>query len=50
MVQESRARDCGALDGTGTSANDPRPPREEATALGTEHLDDIVFDFDDLEL
>jgi hypothetical protein len=32
-----------------TSANDPRPPREEATALSIEHLDDSMFDFDDLE-
>ena len=33
-----------------TSANDPRPPREEATALSIEHLDDSMFDFDDLEI
>ena len=38
------------MDGTEMSANDPRPPREEATALGTEHMDDTAFDFDDLEL
>ena len=48
-MRESQARDCGVLDGTGTSANDPRQ-REEATALGTEHLDSILFDFDELEL
>ena len=42
--------ECNALDGNGTSATDPRPPREEATALGIEHLDDTAFDFDDFEL
>ena len=31
-------------------ANDPRPPREEAAALGTEHLDDTALHFDNLEL
>ena len=50
VEHESSVRDCGVLDGAGTSANDPRPPREDATALGIEHLDDTVFDFDDLEL
>jgi hypothetical protein len=41
---------CDALDGDMTSANDPRPPREEATALSIENLDDSMFDFDDLEM
>ena len=48
-VWESQARDYGALDGAGTSANDPRP-REEAIALGTEHLDGILFELDVLEV
>ena len=33
--------ECNALDGNMMSANDPRPPREEATAPGIEHLDDV---------